>query len=257
MKKTLVLLFVALSFVSNAQFKNVNEAINVAGRQRMLSQKMAKAFLLISADINTEKYQNELDNSLALFEESHQLLRSYCEEKSELNSAMESVEELWYNFREVAVSTEFKESECSYLLTNSSHLLKMTNNVVELLEKSNTTDSDKHKGKLVNMAGRQRMLTQKIGLYYIATYLEISSPEIKPNFEEAVKLFDSSLKELMAEKEIKTEEITKKLNSVSRNWKFTAKSLNLDGKLKPAIVSISLNNLLKDMNTITGWYAAK
>ncbi len=255
MKKIAILLFTCISFVSNAQFKNVSEAINVAGRQRMLSQKIAKSFLLISADINPEKYQNELDNSLALFEESHQALRSYCESNADLNKAMENVEELWYNFREMAVSTEFKESECSYLLTNAAHLLKLTNEVVTLLEKTNTVEGDKHQAKLVNIAGRQRMLTQKIGLYYVAAYLKIPSPEIKPNFEGAVKLFDESLATLMKDKELNTEEISKKLITVSRNWKFTKRSLTLDGKLKPAIVSISLNNILKDMNTITGWYA--
>lgn len=72
MKQLITITLVALSFMSNAQFKNANEAINVAGRQRMLSQKIAKSFLMVTADISSEKYQEELDNSMALFEESHQ-----------------------------------------------------------------------------------------------------------------------------------------------------------------------------------------
>ena len=47
------------------------EAVNQAGRQRMLSQRITKAYLMIGADIKPALAQRQLDSSIALFEEQH------------------------------------------------------------------------------------------------------------------------------------------------------------------------------------------
>ena len=44
------------------------EAINVSGRQRMLSQRMMKNYLMIGSDVKTTEAQAQLDAAVALFE---------------------------------------------------------------------------------------------------------------------------------------------------------------------------------------------
>ena len=53
---------------AQAQVSDINDAINKAGRQRMLSQRMAKAWLAIGLDIEVARAQRILGDSMALFD---------------------------------------------------------------------------------------------------------------------------------------------------------------------------------------------
>src|SRR4051812_11225456 len=53
---------------SLAQVVNMNDAINKSGRQRMLSQRLAKSYLQIGQEIDAERSKKILDNSVTLFE---------------------------------------------------------------------------------------------------------------------------------------------------------------------------------------------
>ncbi len=80
-------------------------AINLAGRQRMLSQKMTKEFLLIAYDYNVEANRARLAESIALFDQTlaglingdpeRRLIRP---PKPEITSQLFKVEGLWRDF---------------------------------------------------------------------------------------------------------------------------------------------------------------
>lgn len=57
------------------EFKSLSEIINIAGRQRMLAQKSMKLKLLLSLEIDdNDSLKKELDDTLNLFESSHNIL---------------------------------------------------------------------------------------------------------------------------------------------------------------------------------------
>src|SRR5438105_1647738 len=69
------LLFLTVIALSVSQFETafaenltINSAINKSGRQRMLSQRMAKAYLQISLNVEPEAAKRLLDQSVALFD---------------------------------------------------------------------------------------------------------------------------------------------------------------------------------------------
>ncbi|WP_459209581.1 type IV pili methyl-accepting chemotaxis transducer N-terminal domain-containing protein [Aquimarina rhabdastrellae] len=253
MKKNLFLAFtliITTSFTSFAQFKNLNDAINHAGKQRMLSQRIAKSFLMIAADINIEKYKGELDNSMAQFEEAHHNLKRYFEKDQKMNPAMEKVERIWFNFRETVSSTAYTKVKCNSVLSSSAFLLKATEEVVAL---SATGDKSKV-GKIVDMSGSLRMLSQQIGLFYVASYLELPSDQIKIKFDGAIKTIDKRLVNLIGEKVTNTNEIASKLRRASQNWAFAKRNLKLSENLKPATVGVTLNSFMREMDDITALY---
>ena len=51
-----------------AQIADLNSAINKAGRQRMLSQRMAKAYFQIGQQVEVDRSKKILDSSVALFD---------------------------------------------------------------------------------------------------------------------------------------------------------------------------------------------
>ena len=54
--------------VALAQISDLNSAINKAGRQRMLSQRMAKAYFQIGQQIEVDRSKKVLDSSMAVFD---------------------------------------------------------------------------------------------------------------------------------------------------------------------------------------------
>lgn len=61
-----------------SQQLNLDSAINKAGRQRMLTQRITKAWMLIGQDVATEQAQKQLDSGVALFESQLEELEAYA-----------------------------------------------------------------------------------------------------------------------------------------------------------------------------------
>ena len=61
-----------------AQISDLGDAINKAGRQRMLSQRMGKAWLALVHGIEKTNAQQVLDKSLALFDRQLVELKAYA-----------------------------------------------------------------------------------------------------------------------------------------------------------------------------------
>ncbi len=252
MKKAFFLtLLLVSSFTINAQYRSLSEAIDQAGKQRMLSQRIAKSFLMIAAQVNVDKYQNELDNSMAEFSEAHHKLKKYFSSNIEVNNAMKKVELIWFNFRETANTHEYTKIKCNRVINSSSFLLQATQNVMNTLSKSSKSKVE----KIVDKSGSLRMLSQKIGIYYVATFLELQTPEIKSQFDTAIKILDTRLDDLISERSVNTKEIASKLSRAAQDWSFAKKSLKLEGNLKPATIGVTLNTFMDQMNDITSLYA--
>ena len=84
------------------------EAINVSGRQRMLSQRMMKNYLILGSEVKADEAQRQLDSAVALFEEQFLALRDYAP-TAEINKQLDEVEDIWLNHRVKIISTPEKK----------------------------------------------------------------------------------------------------------------------------------------------------
>ena len=84
-----------LGLGAQAQVLDLNDAINKAGRQRMLSQRMAKAWLALVHKTESASAQLVLDRSMALFDRQLVELKTYApnaelrKTETDLNTALE------------------------------------------------------------------------------------------------------------------------------------------------------------------------
>jgi len=227
------------------------EAINVSGRQRMLSQRMMKNYLMLGADVKAAEAQRQLDSAVALFESQFLSLRDYAP-TDVINKRLDAVEALWLPHREAILAAPNRDDAVPLMQENLS-LLKACDDVVKAIEAHSGIAS----GYLVNISGRQRMLSQKIAKAYLAIYWRVEDPRLEEEFNAAIDLFEGALEELEAADD-NTVALEVALNRVRNQWRFSQSGFKLgsDGRYVPTVISVTTESILKKMDDITGQYAA-
>ncbi len=239
----------SFSSVSFAETLTIDSAINKAGRQRMLTQRIVKSYLLIGQDVATETAQEQLDASIALFEEQLEELETYAPNQS-INDALQAVRQQWNQFRRSAIAKPTK-SDALAMIQEGEKTLANCEKVVQRLE----AYSGNQKGKLINISGRQRMLSQRIGMFYAAKSWNLDSEVLNQPFKQAMDEYDQALRVLTASK-LNTSEINTALDKVISQWEFSRSGFEQmeNGRYVPFIIQVTTESMLKKMNKITGMY---
>lgn len=147
-------------------------------------------------------------------------------------------------------------------------LLKNMNTAVRLYEKEAKKATGKSAGIVINLAGKQRMLTQKMSKEMSLVALGHQVDDNKSNLRSTASLFDRTLKGLLdgdADLELpgtKDEAIRTQLGVVAKLWKNfqpiveRASSVDVKGVAKYDLVQMSKLNLplLKEMNKAVKMY---
>src|SRR5688572_6620892 len=90
------------------------EAMNLSGMQRMLSQRIAKSYLMIGSEVRSDQALQQLDQSVARFESNYQALAEYAP-TPEIGAALEQVGQSWQRYRELALSRPSREQAVALL----------------------------------------------------------------------------------------------------------------------------------------------
>jgi hypothetical protein len=247
---------------------SLNYTINLAGKQRMLTQRMSKVVLLISLGIDTKKYSKKLDTfsklydqTLKGFKKGDDTLELTATENKDVLKQIDAVEKLWKPFYEniqkvVADGAKAKDA-IAFIVKNNEEMLSSSNDLVTAFEKSNA-DLDylsKFRLRVVNLAGRQRMLVQKMTKEKLLVH-EVKDASYKDKLKKSIELFDSSLTTLInGNKENNISKPTDgdlkaQYDKVSKLWS-KLKPLYAKDKLdkKELMVIVDENReLLKEMN---------
>ena len=245
----------------------MKKRINRSGKQRMLTQKMTKVALLLSLNINKEKNKKNLltlanlyNDTLNEFKDGKNDLGFTVEANKEIQKEILLVEKVWKPFFEnVKIIAEGKDKNgkaLEYLVKNNESLLKESNSLVSLYEKSNSSQNyiEKAMVSIVNLAGRQRMLTQKMTKEKLL--IVQGKKEYSSELKKTIKLFDDSLNILLkgnAEKKISKPSNIKIKNQLLKVQTLWNELKPLYEKKKPTaqeLATIIKKNpiLLKEMN---------
>ncbi|ODS31255.1 MAG: hypothetical protein SCARUB_03624 [Candidatus Scalindua rubra] len=239
--------------------------INLAGKQRMLTQKMSKEAIALSQGIGSteslEKTANLFDKTLRGLISGDEELRLSPTKDPKIISQLNHIQGLWQDFRAnlnaVLANPTGAVAALSYINENNIELLKESHKVVTLLE-SNAFDS-----KTINLAGKQRMLTQKM----VKETLGLVQGSVPGDtLEGTANLFDKTLKGLISgDAELGLSAMTDsailaQLRSVQTLWNGFNENVGTVLKHAPetnnALAYINGHNveLLKEMNKAVGMY---
>ena len=126
---------------AGADLKTLAPVVNLSGRQRMLSQKMTKEFLLVAVHVSEDENKANLDKTVALFDrtlkglldgDSAQRLPGTPEE--DIRAQLALVQARWDDYRPLLEAGAYTEAEVRKAATLNLPLLKEMNTTVKMYE---------------------------------------------------------------------------------------------------------------------------
>jgi hypothetical protein len=243
------------SLPAQAQVVDLSDAINKAGRQRMLSQRMGKAWLALLQNVERTNAQLVLDKSITLFERQLTELKAYAP-TPDVQATYSKLDLAWSEYKTALTAKAPARDAAASLLQLDAKVLALAHLGTQQFEAALA----KPLGKLVNVAGRQRMLTQRMAKFYLAITLPVDASTAKEEITKARNEFMLAM-ELLRNAPEATLRIKDELMLADAQWVFFDMALKQlqEGAQRPkpmADVFLSSENLLTVMDRVAGLYSA-
>lgn len=227
---------------------NLNEAVNVAGKQRMLTQRMLKNYAMVGMGNGYANPGQDLQKNIEQFDASLENLKA-MKINDEVDASLKEVDKQWLPLKAIMQQAPDKEKVVQ-LQNELDSLLGACHNATQLIAASSgVTSSD-----IINISGRQRMLSQRLAALYMMKVWGVEDTQFRKKLNTAMEEFTQAQTTLLASQH-NTQEINTGLNKVKKLFKwFEVMGRSESGKYAPAIISKSADKILNEMNNITSMY---
>ncbi|MEO1040928.1 MAG: type IV pili methyl-accepting chemotaxis transducer N-terminal domain-containing protein [Pseudomonadota bacterium] len=251
--------------------------INLAGRQRMLSQKMAKASCFAMVDKGNFEHLTELKGAQETFDETldglvqgNEALSLNVEHHDTVLSALADVADLWAPFSaavsDILGSGSVSETQLGVVSETNLPVLVRMNETVGIIEITYSDGGDVNpvRGRTINVAGRQRMLSQKMAKEFCMIAAGLNDAANRESLRSTMEQFETALTNLIAGAdglEVPNPAIGSRLERVNKIYagvkEAYAKTLAGDAPTADELGTVAnqSNRILREMNQIVFAYS--
>ncbi len=245
-----LLIFFIYQGVSYAiEIESMNHAVDVAGKQRMFTQRMLKDYAMIGMQNSFGNPVQDLNDTVISFENHLEALETYGD-KREIKESAKKIKKLWKPIRKL-LEEEAKQASVGKLQEDLELLLASSNNLTELFAKA----TGEKAGEIINISGRQRMLSQRMASLYMLKAWGVGDKKFQEKMSASMKLFKESLEKLKSS-ELNNEKIDKLLNKVEKSFMFFEVMSDSKTTFIPTLIYKKSNDILENMNTVTHEYVS-
>lgn len=250
MQLRVLILFVSLLSCSQLfalEGITIREAVNKSARQKALTQRIAKVYLALNDNLYEPKFYQERDQAIELFQKQLDELKWYTP-TDKIKSSLKYVRELWKDYKAVADWSINKEGAsklihtCDEILIASDQLQSAYEDYARQLYNNHLNSDILTIVTLMEDTGIQRMLTQRLMLFYLALKQDIESPIAKRKLSTSIEEYKNVFVALKTA-EVNSTAIKTELQNMEANWKTLEKML---GNMKNSAEDISTMLSLTD-----------
>ena len=224
-------------------------AINRAGRQRMLSQRSAKAWLMSVLGVLPDRARSILDQTVTRFDQQLADLKTQLP-SDEVRILLAQLESEWSRYRPLLGDIR---SDPKAVWEGNEAVLAAAQKLTVAYEKALGNPA----GHQVALAGRQRMLSQRMAKAYFFRQMNVNPGPAAAMLEQATQEFAKAQAELKAAPG-NSPQLNTELGLVEQQWFFFQNALALregvDPKRAAADVATTSERILEQMDLVVGLY---
>lgn len=252
----IIVCVITLTVVMNERSKKDSLIINIAGKQRMLTQKMSKEIFYIKYKQITDF--RELNSAIDLFDNNlHDLINGnsakgiYLPQNRKIKVKLEEVNSLWIPFKleveKIRKAVAFIKNDLETLTGRTTSLLNESDKVVKVMVKNSMS------GEFIDLSGRQRMLSQRMGLF-VERYLRTDNEDDYLQFVKAKNQYNETINRFINNKEVQAlPEVYDRVEKTYKYWKahekYVLSILKVENSINDSISYIYEKNI-KLLNTM-------
>ena len=241
------LLLFMMSLLHAVEINNISEAIDLAGKQRMYTQRLLKDYAMIGMKNHFGAPDKDLDEIMRHFEDHLNALDRFNKDAA-TKAKIEKAKQSWSSIKPLLQKTP-NTADAAKLQSDLEKLLKISDDVT----KSFAAQSHSSTGEIINISGRQRMLSQRMASLYMLKTWGIQDPQFQKKLKESMQLFKTSLEKLL-HYDKNTPQIKTLLQKAKRDFMFFEIMGRSKSKFIPALIYKKSNEILKNMNSATKLY---
>lgn len=250
--KKYLLLAVFFVFVQNtsAQIKNLDDFIVNTEELRMLTQRVAKNYIMNGILPNNEKISKQLEDDVKSFNDKLVSLTENAPNE-DIEIELQKLSLSWYLMSKI-IKKDYDANNANKIINYSEKLQGEIEGISDMISKSTKSQSV----KLLKISSNGRMLSQKMLLYYIGAKIKLRNKNIPKRFEKS----KSDLYEVI---QVLTEQSTKNpdlkadegiamyMDMIKDGFDKVRKNINLKARVHPKTANMIVNQMTNNFSLLT------
>jgi hypothetical protein len=198
------------------------EAINLAGQQRMLSQRIVKSWVQIGLNVQPTISKRQLDESIRGFEQNLRVLEPMIN-SAEGRNALGGLHLAWAPLR-TSVTGVIRQADAALVDARAEDVLMAAERLTRVLQDQATAPAS----RWVNLSGRQRMLSQRLVKIYMLRQWSVDNARLRDELESVQNEFSGALN-TMQQHSGNSAAVTEELDKLALQWEWLRTALATEG----------------------------
>ena len=242
----------AIIFTPTAWADNsLDNSVSLVGDQQMLIHRIVKAYAQAGLEIKQDQAKQQITESSNRFDKQLAELKN-TSPTTEVAAQLNKVETLWRPFRDTA-NNKITLAGAKRLFSNNDLLLHEISLAADLLEKQ----ADSQKSRLIRLASKQRMLSQRLASFYMLKQYGINNEPLAKKMDQAINDFEGNLTQLQNTSS-NNDAIDMALNTIAVQWTLCRDALENTGAVSQAtFVVVSSEKMLASTDKMLAAYTVQ